>query len=1037
MYFSSLYLRDLYYRENQEDIQENILNFGNSLILLEDVDNLIFAFGKFEKDDKPIRITFASGAEKKLKNSIMPLIRDILKNHITDYILEEQEPSENPPDFISDKYIKDKHLTVSRIYGFIPPNISSKESYIFWSSKFFDRLSEFPENSYIVVVLRPFQIKDKDNENKISGMIKFYNNIFTKVVSEKVNKYQKESDYESEHKSDYESETPLGNNQYWKEGRKKESENRELKEKGKAGVTDISTSPLQENIRLQYNRLMDFLYNALSSGLWWCSIYAIAPNDAYVRRLTSLYWSFISKIANNWSDNFSIYGRCPVVRENIDTFPQLAEKRIIKTESDLVNFYKRLRKFDVDLLFYRKDLTKDIDKEDYIKKSMQEDGINKIIIKEEKDESVSGIVEGEPYEIPLTGNRLASIFQFPIDTNSVVNVEKGFNYCYKISGSNKEKADKYINIGKCITPCSREDDFSESKESDSENSKAEINLSQLDKHLLIVGSTGSGKTNSVVSIIKAIKNKDNDIRIVILEGAKREYRGYLAGDSNFRVYDLQNSFIHLNIFEHPDFISYESHLSNLMGLFEGTLELPAPTPAILFDALFAAYKKYDIEKHREIHNPILFYLLRNAILKSKEAGYAGEIASNIKSVIRTRIKSLSIGIEGKILNSSAEWKEIYENLMRNDVVIEFESIGDEKTRSFIMSLFALYHRYAVEEKYREIKNKQNTDGKDSVHSILVLEEAHRIIGRSGISVNPNGSQSSVRHLEMFSNMLSEIRAFKCGIIISDQSPSKLIPDAMKNTNTKLIMKLVSNDDIMSVIESSGLPEDAKYDIPKLKTGQAIYLSIENKPALIKVYKQEKPEQINEFKIDKGKEYERMCTDDVNNRVFEIFSWDNITYDKLIKEFLSSSYVKDNKDDLIKKLREFLLNYIKDEKKVDLSEEELVQIVEYVSDKDRVKDKIRKSNEDKINKLPEQLTYDEVERFINENLTNDKQILEKIQFGMKNIVISKERLLKESKPYLEKDREIERRITELFNEEELNMLIISFFYKEIINLMKKS
>jgi SHS2 domain-containing protein len=73
MYFSSLYLRDLYYRENQEDIQENILNFGNSLILLEDVDNLIFAFGKFEKDDKPIRITCASGAEKKLRNSIMPL----------------------------------------------------------------------------------------------------------------------------------------------------------------------------------------------------------------------------------------------------------------------------------------------------------------------------------------------------------------------------------------------------------------------------------------------------------------------------------------------------------------------------------------------------------------------------------------------------------------------------------------------------------------------------------------------------------------------------------------------------------------------------------------------------------------------------------------------------------------------------------------------------------------------------------------------------------------------------------------------------
>jgi len=46
-----------------------------------------------------------------------------------------------------------------------------------------------------------------------------------------------------------------------------------------------------------------------------------------------------------------------------------------------------------------------------------------------------------------------------------------------------------------------------------------------------------------------------------------------------------------------------------------------------------------------------------------------------------------------------------------------------------------------------------------------------------VTANPKG-----RAIEVFSNILSEIRAYGEGIIIAEQIPAKLIPDAIKNTS---------------------------------------------------------------------------------------------------------------------------------------------------------------------------------------------------------------------------------------------------------------
>ena len=73
----------------------------------------------------------------------------------------------------------------------------------------------------------------------------------------------------------------------------------------------------------------------------------------------------------------------------------------------------------------------------------------------------------------------------------------------------------------------------------------------------------------------------------------------------------------------------------------------------------------------------------------------------------------------------------------------------------------------------------------------------------------------------FSNMLSEIRAYGEGMFLVDQVPTRLIPDAIKNTNTKITHRLVAEDDVKAIAESMGISKEQRAIIPRLLVGQCL------------------------------------------------------------------------------------------------------------------------------------------------------------------------------------------------------------------------
>jgi hypothetical protein len=74
---------------------------------------------------------------------------------------------------------------------------------------------------------------------------------------------------------------------------------------------------------------------------------------------------------------------------------------------------------------------------------------------------------------------------------------------------------------------------------------------------------------------------------------------------------------------------------------------------------------------------------------------------------------------------------------------------------------------------------------------------------------------------MFANLLAEVRKYGEGLIIADQIPNKLVPDVIKNTNTKIVHRLFAADDRNTIGDAMGLTDEQKAFLPMLQPGETV------------------------------------------------------------------------------------------------------------------------------------------------------------------------------------------------------------------------
>ena len=133
-----------------------------------------------------------------------------------------------------------------------------------------------------------------------------------------------------------------------------------------------------------------------------------------------------------------------------------------------------------------------------------------------------------------------------------------------------------------------------------------------------------------------------------------------------------------------------------------------------------------------------------------------------------------------------------------------------ETKALLMGLMV----YILNEYRADRKSGSN----HSLRHVTVLEEAHNLLK------NTDGTGESAligKSVEMITQTIAEIRTYGEGFIIVDQSPSSVDIAAIKNTNTKIVLRTPEANDREAVGRSMGLTTDQVNEIAKLPKGVAV------------------------------------------------------------------------------------------------------------------------------------------------------------------------------------------------------------------------
>lgn len=177
----------------------------------------------------------------------------------------------------------------------------------------------------------------------------------------------------------------------------------------------------------------------------------------------------------------------------------------------------------------------------------------------------------------------------------------------------------------------------------------------------------------------------------------------------------------------------------------------------------------------------------------------------------------------------------FSDLVTHPTVLELDGIPDDQQKALMMAFITSFlfemrqaedlarrERREAAESTQAQSDKELNDRSDSdrLRHVLIIEEAHRILANSNYSTSKsNASGAQAKSVSVFVEMLAEIRAFGQGIIIVEQIPTKIVPEAVKNTNLKIMLRLTAADDREFLGAAMNFTDEQKRFVTSLKAEQ--------------------------------------------------------------------------------------------------------------------------------------------------------------------------------------------------------------------------
>jgi len=260
------------------------------------------------------------------------------------------------------------------------------------------------------------------------------------------------------------------------------------------------------------------------------------------------------------------------------------------------------------------------------------------------------------------------------------------------------------------------------------------------------------------------------------------------------------------------------HADLLRSLFLAAFAADEPFPQVLSAALTRCYEQagWDLVTGEpalpsvQPAYPGLEDLQSAAMDVVNEIGYGREVADNVRGFVTVRIGSLRLGTAGRFLEGGHPMD--FARLLDSNVVFEIEDAGDDHDKAFLMG--AVLIRLT---EYLRLRQRAEGPAAKGLRHLTVIEEAHRLLRQPPPGA---GAGPAAHAVEMFADLLAEVRAYGEGLVVAEQIPSKLIPDVIKNTAVKVTHRLPAQDDRDAVGATMNLTVAQSQYLVTLRPGEA-------------------------------------------------------------------------------------------------------------------------------------------------------------------------------------------------------------------------